>query len=88
MFLHPEVTEGSSISIKFGNVDKEGLISFLMTEKGFNPERVNSYIDRLTKAKEKCKQKRMDSFFSVKSNSSSVKRPATSGAKGGKKTKK
>lgn len=32
---------------------------------------------RLDKAKDKCKQKRMDSFFTVKKTSSSVKRPGS-----------
>ena len=85
LFKEPEVTDGKSISIKFTEIDREGLISFLVNDKGFNPDRVNSYIERLVKAKEKCKQKRMDAFFAVKSTSSSVKRPAASAstAKGG-----
>ena len=82
LFKEPEVTDAKDITIKFTEIDKEGLISFLVNDKGFNPDRVNSYIERLVKAKEKCKQKRMDAFFAVKSTSSSVKRTAASTSTG------
>ena len=88
------------MKIKFTEADHDGLRKFLVEEKNFNSERVESYIERynsnsfffyncrLQKAKEKCKQKRMDSFFSVKKSTSSVKRPATATAKDSKKSKK
>jgi len=91
LFKEPEVTDAKDITIKFTEMDKEGLIAFLVNDKGFNPDRVNSYIERLVKAKEKCKQKRVDAFFAVKSTSSSVKRTATNASsttKASKKSKK
>ena len=45
LFTSPEVTNAQDITIKFGSIDKDGLISFLVNDKGFNPDRVNSYID-------------------------------------------
>ena len=47
-------------------MDQEGLTDFLVNKKGFNPERVAGYISKLIKAKEKCSQRRMDSFFMAK----------------------
>lgn len=75
LFKQPLVTAGADVSIKFGNVDQEGLTDFLVNKKGFNPERVAGYIDKLIKAKEKCSQKRMDAFFTVKKG---LKRDANS----------
>lgn len=46
LFKNPEVTKGEDIQIKFTEVDKEGLRQFLVTDKGFNPERVEGYIER------------------------------------------
>lgn len=46
LFKHPEVTPGEEIEIHFTDVDKDGLRQFLVTEKGFNSERVESYIER------------------------------------------
>jgi flap endonuclease-1 len=57
------VTPGSDIDIKFTKPDKEGLIDFLVTEKGFNLERVNKIIKRISDVKKKGIQTRMDSFF-------------------------
>lgn len=74
LFTSPEVTDAQNVVIKFSSIDKDGLRTFLVDDKGFNPDRVNSYIERLEKAKDKCKQRRMDSFFTVKSTSSSQKR--------------
>ncbi|KAK8791259.1 FLAP endonuclease [Blastocystis sp. subtype 4] len=88
LFTSPEVTDAQNVTIKFTSIDKDGLRSFLVNDKGFNPDRVNSYIERLEKAKDKCKQRRMDSFFTVKSTSSSQKRsppPVTKKSKSSKK---
>ena len=63
-------------------MDQEGLTDFLVNKKGFNPERVAGYIDKLIKAKEKCSQKRMDAFFTVKKG---LKRDAGSTSSGGSK---
>lgn len=67
LFKSPLVTPAEEVEVKFGEVDRKGLTDFLVEEKGFNAERVGNYIERLIKAREKCQQKRMDSFFTVKS---------------------
>lgn len=38
--------KGEDVQIRFTDVDKEGLKQFLVDEKGFNPERVDNYIER------------------------------------------
>ena len=68
LFKNPLVTPAEEIEVKFGEVDRKGLVEFLVDAKGFNAERVDNYIDRLIKARSKCQQKRMDSFFTVKSH--------------------
>lgn len=87
LFKNPEVIKGEDIKIAFSDIDRTGLKEFLVNDKGFNPERVDGYIEKLEKAKEKCKQKRMDSFFTVKSSSSSVKRSSAPAKKDMKKKK-
>ena len=87
LFKNPEVVKGEDIKITFSDIDRTGLKEFLVNDKGFNPERVDGYIEKLEKAKEKCKQKRMDSFFTVKSSSSSVKRSSAPAKKDTKKKK-
>lgn len=69
--------------MKWGKVDEEGLLQYLVEEKGFNLERTQRQIARLVKAKGSATQKRMDSFFTRKpSTSSSNKRKADSKSKG------
>lgn len=85
LFKNPEVVKGEDVKVTFSEVNRQGLKDFLVNEKGFNPERVDGYIEKLEKAKDKCKQKRMDSFFTVKS--SSVKRSSTESKKESKKKK-
>ena len=58
----------------------DGLRKFLVEEKGFNPDRVESGIVKLKKALTTGSQTRMDSFFKV--IPSSVATAATSSASG------
>lgn len=61
-----EVEEDVSLEINFDQIDKEGLIEFLVRVKGFDEQRVVNGIDRLLKANKKGNQTRLDSFFQVK----------------------
>lgn len=83
LFKKPLVTPAKDVEVKFGEVDRKGLMEFLVDAKGFNAERVENYIGRLVKAREKCQQKRMDSFFTVKSQ-----KRGSSGTEASKKLKK
>ena len=51
------------MKLKWGKVDEEGLLQYLVEEKGFNLERTQRQIARLVKAKGSATQKRMDSFL-------------------------
>eukprot|EP00940_MAST-03C_sp_MAST-3C-sp2_P002191 g2191.t1 len=64
MFTNAEVTKGSEFSFKWTDADEEGILKFLVDEKGFNKDRIKSALVNLKKAKKKTQQKRIDSFFS------------------------
>lgn len=67
LFKSPEVTPGDQVKIEWKKMNESGLLNFLVDEKGFNEERVRSALKRLTDAQEASSQKRIDSFFKVKS---------------------
>lgn len=70
LFHHHEVTKGADLDLKWKPPQTQELKKFLVDENGFNPERVQSNIDKLEKAY-KANQKpqaRMDSFFQIKHN--------------------
>mmetsp|Transcript_52668 Transcript_52668/g.111880 ORF Transcript_52668/g.111880 Transcript_52668/m.111880 type:complete len:438 (-) Transcript_52668:66-1379(-) len=78
LFNHHEVLPDSSVDLKWKECQPGPLKSFLVDEMGFNPERVQSSIEKLQKAfKATAKpQTRMDSFFKVKSNPEAEKKKA------------
>lgn len=102
LFKHPDVKKSSEIELKWEAPDTEGLVDFLVREKGFSEERVRKGADKL-KARMSAKQQgRLDGFFTVKpkeggggsspaSGSGSKKRKGDdkkdAGGKGGKKAK-
>lgn len=49
LFLKPEVTEPDQLDYKWEAPDVEGLVNFLVVEKGFSEERVRSGAARLSK---------------------------------------
>ena len=70
LFNHHEVLPDTTVDLKWKECQPGPLKAFLVDECGFNPERVQSSIEKLQKAfKSTAKpQSRMDSFFKVKSN--------------------
>jgi flap endonuclease-1 len=70
LFNNHEVLPDSEIDLKWKDCQPVPLKTFLVDEMGFNPDRVQSSIEKLQKAfKATAKpQSRMDSFFTVKSN--------------------
>lgn len=83
-FKEPDVMIKENMpEIKWQAPDEEGLMKFLMENKGFSETTVNNAINRFKKCKGKSNQKRLDSFFKVapKPNASSVK-PVTKTTKG------
>ena len=53
LFKHPEVEDPAKFDLKWGEVDAAGLKEFLVTEKGFNEQRVDAGIAKLLKAQKK-----------------------------------
>jgi len=65
LFKQPEVADVSSLELKWTAPDEEGLMKFLVEEKGFNPERVQRGIERLKKARQAGTQQRLENYFTV-----------------------
>ncbi|KAK4750916.1 hypothetical protein SAY87_004398 [Trapa incisa] len=64
LFKEPCVyTEADEPEIKWTAPDEEGLINFLVTENGFNSDRVTKAIEKIKAAKNKSSQGRLESFF-------------------------
>ncbi|TEB40109.1 PIN domain-like protein [Coprinellus micaceus] len=66
LFKKPEVQPSDEVELEWKNPDVDGLIQFLVTEKGFNEERVRKGADKLTKFLNTKQQGRLDGFFTVK----------------------
>lgn len=65
LFLHPDVRppEHPDCDFKWEAPDVEGLVQFLVTEKGFSEDRVRSAATRLTKNLKTAQQARLEGFF-------------------------
>jgi len=86
LFVEPDVTKSADLPpLKWTDPDKEGIIEYMVNEKGFNMERIVRGIERLKKSKKAGSQKRLDSFFSV--TKVKAKRKLPSKTKGGNKSK-
>ncbi|KAJ7650420.1 flap endonuclease 1 [Roridomyces roridus] len=66
IFEKPDVTPADEIELEWKNPDVDGLVQFLVTEKGFNEDRVRKGADKLTKFLNSKQQGRLDGFFTVK----------------------
>ena len=63
LFKHPDVTPSSEVDFKWEAPDVDGLIQFLVNEKGFNEDRVRKGADKLRIALNQKQQGRLDGFF-------------------------
>lgn len=63
LFLRPEVLPADQVDLKWTEPDEEGLVQFLVVEKGFNEDRVRSAAARLRKNLKTAQQGRLESFF-------------------------
>ncbi|THH29118.1 hypothetical protein EUX98_g5065 [Antrodiella citrinella] len=73
-FLKPDVTPADELEIEWKNPDVDGLVQFLVTEKGFNEERVRKGAEKLSKFLNAKQQGRLDGFFTVKPKAASPKK--------------
>ncbi|CCM01169.1 uncharacterized protein FIBRA_03217 [Fibroporia radiculosa] len=66
VFEKPDVTPADQIDIEWKSPDADGLVQFLVTEKGFNEERVRKGAEKLAKFLNAKQQGRLDGFFAAK----------------------
>ncbi|KAF9975096.1 Elongation of fatty acids protein 2 [Actinomortierella ambigua] len=96
LFLKPEVLDPSTVEIKWEAPNVEGLVEFLVRDKGFNEERVRKGCERLEKQLKTATQGRLDGYFKMlpgagaankkragEDASSGKDKKAKTGAKGG-----
>ncbi|KIJ64653.1 hypothetical protein HYDPIDRAFT_175575 [Hydnomerulius pinastri MD-312] len=79
LFEKPDVLPASELELEWKDPDVDGLVQFLVVEKGFNEERVRKGAEKLQKFLNSKQQGRLDGFFTVQ--------PKTSPKKGDHKTK-
>ncbi|SPO07605.1 probable DNA repair endonuclease rad2 [Cephalotrichum gorgonifer] len=67
LFFHPDVrpADDPQCDFKWTGPDIEGLVTFLVTEKGFSEDRVRAGAKRLEKNLKSAQQVRLDGFFKV-----------------------
>ncbi|KAF2863051.1 flap endonuclease 1 [Piedraia hortae CBS 480.64] len=68
LFLEPDVRKASDpeCDFKWENPDVDGLVKFLVEEKGFSEDRVRNAAARLQKNLKSSQQSRLEGFFKVK----------------------
>ena len=70
LFLNPDVraAEHEDCDFKWEAPDIDGLVKFLVTEKGFNEDRVRNAAQKLTKNVKTAQQARLEGFFKTVPN--------------------
>ncbi|CAG8676585.1 651_t:CDS:10 [Racocetra persica] len=63
LFRNPEVLDPNELEIKWKDPDVDGIVNFLVREKGFNEDRVRKGVEKLSKNLKAATQGRLDSFF-------------------------
>lgn len=81
IFEKPDVLPANEVELEWRAPDVDGLVQFLVNEKGFNEERVRKGAEKLAKFLNVKQQGRLDGFFS--SNPKSISKQ--DGGKGGRK---
>ncbi|KZT25418.1 PIN domain-like protein [Neolentinus lepideus HHB14362 ss-1] len=79
LFHKPDVIPADDLEVEWQSPDVEGLVQFLVTEKGFNEDRVRKGAEKLQKHLNAKQQGRLDGFFNVKPKTSPKKEEATKG---------
>ncbi|EJF63321.1 PIN domain-like protein [Dichomitus squalens LYAD-421 SS1] len=87
LFSKPDVTPADELELEWKSPDIEGLVDFLVKEKGFNEERVRKGGEKLAKHLNAKQQGRLDGFFTAKPKASPTKKEKEKPAEKGKGTK-
>lgn len=76
LFLHPDVRDANhkDCDFKWDAPDTEGLVQFLVNEKGFSEDRVRSASQRLQKNVKTAQQARLEGFFKAVPKSEAEKK--------------
>jgi len=80
LFKEPDVTPGAECDLKWTEPDMDGLIKYMVTEKGFTEDRIRNGAKKLTKARQGTTQGRLDGFFKVLSTTPKRKAEDTKGS--------
>ena len=65
LFKNPHVTPADEIELKWKEPDEEGLMQFLVKEKGFEEKKVHNVFERIKKSRKQTTQSRISNFFTV-----------------------
>ncbi|KAI5968270.1 FEN1 [Candida margitis] len=65
LFMHPEVIEAKDVELKWKEPDVDGLIEYMVRQKGFSEDRIKSGAEKLKKGLKGGVQGRLDGFFQV-----------------------
>lgn len=65
LFQTPDVLDSATVDLKWENPDVDGLIQFLVTEKGFAEDRVRKGAAKLKRENKSAAQGRLDDFFKI-----------------------
>ncbi|KAI9254452.1 PIN domain-like protein [Phascolomyces articulosus] len=63
LFVKPDVKPGKEIDLKWDAPDVEGVVDFMVKEKGFSEDRIRKSCEKLTKNVKAATQSRMSDFF-------------------------
>lgn len=82
LFMNPEITKGDEVDVKWNEPNVDGLVEFMVKQKGFSEERIRSGAEKLKKALKGGVQGRLDGFFTVVKLSPAKRKPDAKDAKG------
>ncbi|KXS20171.1 PIN domain-like protein [Gonapodya prolifera JEL478] len=81
LFKTPDVTDPESVELKWEDPDEDGIVEFLVKDKGFNEERIRNAVKKLQKQRGQATQGRLDTFFTVKPKEGSASKKDTASKK-------
>lgn len=88
LFMNPEILKADDVNFKWTEPNVDGLVSFMVTEKGFNEDRIRSGAEKLKKGLKGGVQGRLDGFFTVMKLDTPKRKADTKDKKGKKKARK
>lgn len=88
LFMNPEIIKAEDVNFKWTEPQVEGLVEFMVKEKGFNEERIRSGAEKLKKSLKGGTQGRLDGFFTVVKPAQTKRKAEDKGKGKGKGTKK